>query len=527
MVLLAAGPLTAQTHFEKVVNAEPFSIDGMACVSQIQQSTGRGLVVTNATIDPANGADMLLQVIDGDGAVLHDLVIGGPDYHDICKEVVQIGGAYYLAGHTRGIDTAEAHTFTAFVIKVDTALASFRQINYILPGQELYANAITATLDDRLLIAGQVYDGSDFHTCVMKTDTTGTLLWMKQYDMPFSEGVACIRELNGGDLLLSGSVTFGFELSLPLALKLGPTGAMKWGKYYNYPAVSPVERSSFQFIRPTSVSDVLLVGHTDVKGAGGQDFYLAHIDTSGTAHEVFTYGGAQFDEPYGVDYDASTGVLMVQGTSASFDPGFQPQGIGMRIATQGSLLSATLYGDLATQQPIDLHHYTRLDNASGLLSGVREFPANDIYLTRIANNGSDPCNAVAVTPTVMQDTTSTGDFTAVVTTLVPQVNALALSSYHYTDDTLLCAFTAGVADRIMDRGFGIRPNPGEGTLWLDLPAAFHPTLAEVQDGTGRPVHRMRWVAGPLTLPADLPPGLFLITLRATDGTALTERYVKH
>lgn len=525
LVLLTCPMVVGRAHaqgFEKAVRAEPF-MDGLANVSQVRQNTGRALVVTNATIDPANGADMLLQVVDGQGEVLYDRVIGGPDYHDICKEVVQVDDAYYLAGYTRGIDASDAHTFTAFVIKVDPALNIVRQTNYILPGQEIYANAITVTQDKRLLIAGQVYDGSDLHTCVMKTDTAGNVLWLKQYALANSEVVRCIRELGGGDILLSGSIGLGFELSVPLAFKLGPTGNLKWGRYYNYPPVAPVERSSFDFIRATSVSDVLLAGHTDAKGAGGQDFYLAHIDTSGTPQEVFTYGGPQFEEPYGIDYDQSVGVLMFQGASGSFAPDFQPRGISMRIATQGSLLGATLYGDPALQQPIELYQYTRLDAACGLLSGVRPFPANDVYLTRITGSGAS-CNATAVTATAMQDTTTTGSFTATVTTLTPQVNTLELGTYTYTNDTLLCRQIVGVEDAAARPHLGIHPNPGEGTFQLDLPAGYRPVTWEVHDAVGRLLYRSRTTTGPITLPDDLPSGLFLIVLRDATGTPLTARY---
>ncbi|HEX2618248.1 MAG TPA: hypothetical protein VHL57_11945, partial [Flavobacteriales bacterium] len=333
-----ASVALAQTSFEKIVRADLFSIDGMALVAQAKQSTGRSLLVSNATIEPANGADMLVQVFDARGNVLHDLVIGNLDYHDVCKEVAQLGSAYYLTGFTRSIDTSAAHTFTAFVIKLDTALNFIWQKNYILPGQELYANAITPTMNSQLLIAGQIYDGSDFHTCVMRADTLGNLIWIKQYALDNSEGFTCIRELPGNEIMLSGSITFGFELSVPIVLKLDAQGTPVWGKYFNYPPVSFVERSAFQFIRSISNTEILLAGHTDVMGAGGQDVYVVRIDSSGAVMQAHTYGGDQFEEPYGLNFDQHLGELVVEGATGSFDPQFMPRGMSLRILPNGTLV---------------------------------------------------------------------------------------------------------------------------------------------------------------------------------------------
>ena len=76
---------------------------------------------------------------------------------------------------------------------------------------------------------------------------------------------------------MSGSMIFGFELVLPFVCKLNATGDFLWGKYYNYPP-GFVERSSFQFIRVGSMSNIQMAGYTDKFGAGSTDFYVVDID---------------------------------------------------------------------------------------------------------------------------------------------------------------------------------------------------------------------------------------------------------
>ena len=169
-VLLTAlfSPLATSaqlTAYERTIPATAFSIEPQIRTAQLQQGDGSALLAFNAEIGALGDADMLLRKLDADGNILHSLQLGdaeGQGYHDVGMEVLQQGDSYYICGYTRSMDDGNPPTFTAFLLKTDTALNFQWQRNYILPAPlELYANAMTMSANGDLLLAGQAYDGSD------------------------------------------------------------------------------------------------------------------------------------------------------------------------------------------------------------------------------------------------------------------------------------------------------------------------------------------------------------------------------
>lgn len=467
---LLAQSAVAQSY-EKVIPTSPFSIEPSIRSAQLAQGAGSAFVLTNANIGSLGSADMLLLKVNANGDIVHDLQIGdvgGQGYHDVGMEAVQVGADIYICGYTRAIDTAASPTFTSFLIKVDTALNLQWQKNYILPGpMELYANALTSTDNGQLLIAGQVYDGSDFHTMLMKVASDGSLIWIKQYDIDFGERIHCVRELPGGDILLSGNVVFGFELVLPLVFKVNATGDFIWGKYYNYPPMSIVEHSNFLFIHAQSVDDILLCGHTDVMGVGGQDFYIVDIDSSGAVNWARTYGVGQSEFPSAAQFDAAANELVMLGNSNSFNASFTPVPIAMRIAPgNGLLLDAELYGDTATTQLATLDHCQRLDAGTRIISGWRGFPSDDLYIAGTDNDLHNTCNTYAVSPAVLPQTTTTGAFTAVVTQPAPVVNNTALGTTTFSGGTVLCIGPTVVTEVAAGNDLEVWPMPATNMIHI-------------------------------------------------------------
>ena len=137
LVLLNIALHAQAPSFEKVIPASPFSIEPVIRSGQLEQSNGSFLLATNAAVGALGDADLLLRKMNGNGDLLHEITIGdagGQGYHDVGMEIVELAGNYFICGYTRGIDTASPPTFTAFLIKLDTALNFQWQKNYVLPG---------------------------------------------------------------------------------------------------------------------------------------------------------------------------------------------------------------------------------------------------------------------------------------------------------------------------------------------------------------------------------------------------------
>ncbi|MEO8588279.1 MAG: T9SS type A sorting domain-containing protein [Flavobacteriales bacterium] len=531
LVLALAGPfgsvLAQASSFEKSVPAPIFSIDGIARAAQVAPDQGACVFASNALIGPLGDADILLLRVNGAGTITQNLVIGdagGQGYHDVAKEVIQADKHYYVTGYTRAIDTSAAHTFTALLIKVDTALNFVWQKNYILPGQEMYAEAMTNYGAYDLLITGKIYDGSNFNSFVMRTDSTGTPVWIKQYEMPLGETIECVRRLPGGDILLSGSMIFTFELVLPFVCKLNADGDFLWGKYYNYPP-GFVERSSFQFIHASSVDDIQLAGYTDKFGAGATDLYVVDIDSSGAVNWARTYGGSQFDEPNMVQFDNASNELVMVGSSGSFATLGAPYPMAVRIAPDGDLISAALYGDTAVYQAGRFYHSCRVGPDKRLLMGSRDFPADDLYLVGANSTLANACAYHPVTPVVALQTTGTAAFTATVTIPQPLVNDSALARSHFTNETLLCDLPTGVGDDpVRTTEFSVYPSPGEGTFQLLVPRGFVPASIRVFNMQGQLVWNTTDPDGEVHLPMSLASGTYKVQLTDRSGEQLTATY---
>ncbi|MBK6752414.1 MAG: T9SS type A sorting domain-containing protein [Flavobacteriales bacterium] len=525
--LLPVTALAQTSSFEKVVAAPLFSIDAIARAAQLAPDQGACVFASNALIGPLGDADILLLRVNGAGDIVQNLTIGdagGQGYHDVAKEVVQTDKHYYVTGYTRAIDTSALHTFTAFLIKVDTALNFVWQKNYILPGQEIYAEAMTPVGASDLLIAGKTYDGGgSFHSFVMRTDSTGTPLWIQQYQMPLGETIECVRELPGGDILLSGSVIFSFELVLPFVCKLNAAGDFLWGKYYNYPP-GFVERSSFQFIRVGSMANIQLAGYTDKFGAGSTDYYIVDIDSSGTVNWARTYGGSQFDEPNMVQYDSQVNELVMVGSSGSFATLGAPYPMVMRVAPSGTLINAALYGDTSVYQPSRFYHSSRVGPDARLLMGSRDAPADDLYLVGADNDLVNGCEVHPVVPAIAPQASGTSSFTANVVPIAPVINDSALAVGSFSNETLLCDQPTALTEPTAPSGLLFFPSPGQGTFQWQLPPSFRATSIRVYDPMGRLVFTQEDGPDVVRLPEGLSAGRYEVRVMDATGRELAGSY---
>lgn len=531
-LLLLLSWVHAQS-FERSVAAPAFSIEPAIRSGQLEQATGSAFVLTNSTIGALGDSDLLLLKLDAAGNIIHQLRLGdtgGMGYHDVGTEAVELGGGLYICGYTRSIDTASPPTFTSFLLRTDTALTLQWQKNYLLPGpMELYANSMATTANGQLLLAGQLFDGADFHTVLMKVAANGNTIWIRRYEIPFGERVRCVRELPNGEILLCGNVVFGFELALPFAFKVDANGGFVWGRYYNYPPSSPAEQSDLLFVHAQSLADILLCGHTDVVGASAEDLYVVDIDSSGAVNWARTYGGSQFEMPSAVHFDAVSNEVVMLGNSSSFNGSFAPLPLALGISPSGTLLHAALFGDTANTELALLDHYQRVASDRIVLSGWRGFPNDDRYLAGVDNDLMNTCHAFPVTPVVSAQVCGTGVFTAVVSQPDVLQNDLGFGVFSFSGDSLLCATTTSVLEIPPAGGLFLSPDPADEFTELHSSGGFFPsdriTLTDVEGRVVRSLHPSGEV---LRIRRDgLPSGVYHVVLTQSNGARATARLLFH
>lgn len=521
MVFPAAGQIP-YTAFEKRINAEGFSNEPFARTSQIQQ-TWATLVAANANIGSLGDADMLFLRMDDQGNVLADRQIGEGNYHDIAKEVAWYDSHYYVTGYTRNTDTASNPTFTSFIIKLDSNLNVVWQKNFIFPAPaEIYSNSLVVSQNNTLLLSGQLYDGSEWNSFILRTDTAGNLQWIKQYSSPSSQvpmHMMCVREMGNGDLVVCGASSAGFQVILPFACRLDASGNFIWGRRFNTPP--DFQNSDFFYIHEVSPDNVLLAGKTDYAGAGNMDFFVVSVSDSGSVNWAKTYGKDQVDWPFGAAFDAQAGELVMTGHSGSFTPSSGAmRGLVMQIdPVNGTLLNSALIGDTLVSYPLSLYNTNRLGNAARFVTGTMGFPSDKMYVAGTDDTFQSWCHTIDVNPIETNITSATGSFTVNVTVPNPVMNGNKLDYTNFNSTSLLCSSPLAVADEPAATGtLRIIPNPvisgsAGSEVNVVLPAGFSPEEVAFFDLTGRCIMQQAWNGNAIRLPQEMGSGLYFIRIK--------------
>lgn len=531
--------LTAQvpyTAFEKQINAEGFSIEPFARTSQIQQ-TWATLVAANANIGSLGDADMLFLRMDDQGNVLADRQIGEDNYHDVAKEVVWYDAHYYVTGYTRNTDTASNPTFTSFIIKLDSNLNMVWQKNFIFPAPaEIYSNSIVVSQNNTLLLSGQLYDGSEWNSFILRTDTAGTLQWFKQYSSPSSlipMHMMCVREMGNGDLMVCGASSAGFQVILPFACRFDASGNFIWGKRFNTPP--NFQNSDFFYIQEITPGNVLLAGKTDFAGAGNMDYFVVSVNDSGSVNWAKTYGKDQIDWPFGAVYDAQAGELVMTGHSGSFTPSSGTmRGLVMQInPVSGALVGSRLVGDTLASYPLSLYNTNRFGNSARFITGTMGSPADKIYVAGTDNTLQSWCHTINVNPIETNITSATSSFTVNVTVPNPVMNGNKLSDTNFNSTSLLCSSPLAVAEQQQEAGtLRISPNPviagaAGGGITIALPEGFIPEQVEIFDLTGRRMMQQAWSGNVIILPESMGSGLYFLCVKNDTARLQTRFVVQH
>ncbi len=104
--------------------------------------------------------------------------------------------------------------------------------------------------------------------------------------------------------------------------KLDSSGNMLWGDYIGGPATYGGQTNSYgTSIIKTNDGGYVMLGYTDQFGAGGNDVYLAKLDSAGNLLWTKTIGGIQDDEGYSI-IQTKDGGYAIAGSSSSYGLGF-------------------------------------------------------------------------------------------------------------------------------------------------------------------------------------------------------------
>lgn len=138
-------------------------------------------------------------------------------------------------------------------------------------------------------------------------------------------------------------------------------------------------------IQQTPEGDFIILGTTNSSGAGGDDFYLLKINGLGTEEWTKTFGGAGFEEAFGLAIDSDGNYLMV-GYTDSFD---EPNGEVFLVKTNsdGETLWTKSYPEMSTSVGSTIINTT--DGGAIIAGGVGDevLETSNALLIKINNQG--------------------------------------------------------------------------------------------------------------------------------------------
>jgi predicted secreted protein len=179
------------------------------------------------------------------------------------------------------------------------------------------AHSITRTSDGGYAILGTTDSfgagGSDFW--LVKTNSSGKMLWNKTYGGSSTDDAWSIKEVPGGNLVLAGwTASFGAGSGDFWLVKTDPNGNMLWNKTYGGPLLEIAN-----FVQQTSDGRYILFGSTYSFGAGSSDFWLVKTDAAGNEQWNKTYGGTTDD--YGFSAVETLNGYALAGSTSSYGAG--------------------------------------------------------------------------------------------------------------------------------------------------------------------------------------------------------------
>ena len=237
----------------------------------------------------AGGEDVYVLRVDGDGTLLWDRTYGG-SATDRARAIIETGdGGFAVAGATESKGAGE---FDVWLLKLDAA-GELIWDRYFGGRATDWASAIVETSDGGLVMAAYTQATADdaYNFWVIKVDGNGELLWERQFGGPATDWASAIAEINDGGLVVVGHTeSKGAGDADMWIIKLSADGEMLWDR-----TVGGSARDYASAVTATGDGGLVVAGPIESDGAEGVDIRVLKLDASGELIWDRHFGGASAD----------------------------------------------------------------------------------------------------------------------------------------------------------------------------------------------------------------------------------------
>jgi uncharacterized delta-60 repeat protein len=281
----------------------------------VQQTSDGGYIVAGWTTSFGAGAsDAWILKLNSTGDVTWQKTYGGTG-NDYAYSIQQTSdGGYIVAGATNSFGAGE---WDFWVLKLNSTGGVTWQKTYGGTNSDL-AESVQQTSDGGYIVAGMTrsFGGGSYDIWVLKLNSTGGVSWQKTYGGTGDDEAYSVQQTSDGGYIVAGSTnSFGAGGYDFWVLKLNSTGGVTWQKTYG-----GTSNEFARSVRQTSDEGYIVVGGTSSFGAGGVDIWVLKLNSTGGVSWQKTYGGTGDDMAYSVQ-QTSDGGYILPGTTNSFGAG--------------------------------------------------------------------------------------------------------------------------------------------------------------------------------------------------------------
>jgi uncharacterized delta-60 repeat protein len=241
--------------------------------------------------------------------------IGG-SYDDVAYSIIQSSdGGYVVAGRTESFG-AGSRDF--YVVKLDSS-GNVLWTKTIGGSSEDRANSIIQSSDGGYVVAGwtKSFGAGDYDIYVVKLDSSGNVLWTKTIGgSALDEALSIMQSSDGGYVIAGYTRSFGAGGRDFYVVKLDSSGNVVWTKTIG----GSSDDVAYSIIQ-SSDGGYVVAGWTSSFGAGSSDFWVVKLDSAGNVLWTKTIGGDGTGKAYSI-IQSSDGGYVVAGYTESFRAGY-------------------------------------------------------------------------------------------------------------------------------------------------------------------------------------------------------------
>lgn len=249
-----------------------------------------------------------------------------------------VDGGYILSG-------GNGYSFEINLIRTNSTGQILWSKNYSA-STYAFGEKIQATDDGGFVIIGYIYSSTlELKGFLMKVDSNGSLLWSKAYGGAGPNFFTSISTCNDNGFIICGN-RGEFPAQDVLLVKTDSLGNLEWSAAYG----GSKEEEAFS-IQQTSDSGYIVAGETFSFGVDYFDGLLLKTDKLGNLEWLHTYGGDEGEYFYAVREMPDSGFV-VAGTTGSFT--YYPAGYLLKVDEDGNLVWSKTYSKDGTMGFNDL-----------------------------------------------------------------------------------------------------------------------------------------------------------------------------